>query len=55
MMWANDFPHAESDWPESQEAIAVTFAGVGEEERARMLSGNACDYFHLDPEVYLAD
>src|SRR5579871_6672290 len=50
MMWANDFPHAESDWPESQQAIEVTFAGVPEDERATMLSGNACDYFHLDPE-----
>ncbi|HZT08860.1 MAG TPA: amidohydrolase family protein [Chloroflexota bacterium] len=54
MMWANDFPHAESDWPESQQAIEVTFAGVPEDERAQMLSGNVCDFFHLDPEAYLS-
>ena len=53
MMWGSDFPHAESDWPESQETIEVTFAGVPEDERAQMLSGNACDFFHLDPEDYL--
>ena len=53
MMWGSDFPHAESDWPESQQAIEVTFAGVPEDERAQMLSGNACAFFHLDPEDYL--
>jgi predicted TIM-barrel fold metal-dependent hydrolase len=48
VMWATDFPHAETDFPHSRESIAETFAGVPPEERARMLAGNAIDYFHLD-------
>jgi predicted TIM-barrel fold metal-dependent hydrolase len=51
MMWSTDFPHAESDWPESQLIIEEIFAGVPDEERAQMLGGNAVDYFHLDPNV----
>ncbi len=49
MMWATDFAHAESDWPESQRVIEEVFAGVPEDERRLMLGGNAIDYFHLDP------
>ena len=49
MMWATDFPHAESDWPESQRVIEEIFAGVPEDERRQMLGGNAIEYFHLDP------
>ena len=51
MMWATDFPHAETDWPESQDVIAEIFAGVPEDELAKMLGGNAIEYFHLDPAV----
>ncbi len=49
MMWATDFPHAESDWPESQRVIEEIFDGVPEDERRQMLGGNAIEYFHLDP------
>jgi predicted TIM-barrel fold metal-dependent hydrolase len=49
MLWATDFPHAESDWPESQHIIQEIFAGVPEDEKRRMLGGNAVEYFHLDP------
>jgi len=49
MMWGSDFPHAESNWPESQKAIDEMFAGVPEDECARMLGGNAIEYFHLGP------
>jgi predicted TIM-barrel fold metal-dependent hydrolase len=49
MMWATDFPHAESDWPESQHVIEEIFAGVPEDEKRRILGGNVVEYFHLDP------
>ena len=49
MMWATDFPHAESDWPESQRVIEEIFVDVPEEERRQMLGRNAIEYFHLDP------
>ena len=51
MMWATDFPHAESNWPESQKLIEELFGDVPEEERALMLGGNAVEYFRLDPAV----
>jgi len=48
MMWATDFPHAETDWPESQQVIEEMFEGVPEDERYRILAGNAVEYFHLE-------
>ena len=51
MMWATDFPHGESDWPESQAVIEEIFEGVPEDERRQMLGGNVIEYFHLDPAI----
>ena len=48
MMWASDFPHAETDWPETQQVIDEMFAGVPDDERYQILAGNAIEYFHLD-------
>lgn len=48
LMWASDFPHAQGDWPNSRRVIDETFVGVPEDERYRMLAGNAIDFFHLD-------
>jgi predicted TIM-barrel fold metal-dependent hydrolase len=47
VMWANDFPHAESDWPNSRDVLARNFAGVPEAERYQMVAGNAIAFFHL--------
>ena len=51
MFWATDFPHAESDWPESQAVIEEVFEGVPEDERRQMLGGNVIEYFHLDSAI----
>jgi predicted TIM-barrel fold metal-dependent hydrolase len=48
VMWANDFPHAESDWPNSRDVLKRNFAGVPEDETYKMVAGNAIDFFHLD-------
>jgi predicted TIM-barrel fold metal-dependent hydrolase len=48
ILWASDFPHTETDWPNSKGTIDVNFKGVPEDEKYRMLAGNAIDYFHLD-------
>lgn len=48
VMWASDFPHLESDWPNSQRVIKENFAGVPENETWKMIVGNAVDYFRLD-------
>ncbi len=47
LLWGADFPHAVSDWPRSRESIENNFAGVPEEERSAMLTGNAIRFFHL--------
>jgi predicted TIM-barrel fold metal-dependent hydrolase len=48
VIWATDFPHQESDWPNSMEVVKRNFAGVPEEETRRMVCGNAIEFFHLD-------
>ena len=48
LIWASDFPHQESDWPESQRIIEQNFAGVPADERQRMVAGNAIEFFHLE-------
>ncbi len=48
VMWANDFPHAESDWPNSRVVLERNFAGVPADERHQMVAGNAIRFFHLD-------
>lgn len=41
VMWASDYPHADSTWPDSQQAIADNFKGVAAEARQRILRDNA--------------
>jgi predicted TIM-barrel fold metal-dependent hydrolase len=47
MMWGNDFPHSAGDWPNSRGVIEDTFHAVPEDERAKILAGNAAEFFHL--------
>jgi predicted TIM-barrel fold metal-dependent hydrolase len=48
MMWANDFPHGDSDWPNSQGVLANNFKDVPDDERRQMVRDNAVKFFHLD-------
>ena len=41
VMWASDYPHADSTWPESQKAIAENFTDVPAPSRRRILCDNA--------------
>ncbi len=47
LMWGSDFPHQESDWPESLQVIDKNFAGIPDEEKHKMVCGNAMDFFRL--------
>jgi hypothetical protein len=49
VMWGSDFPHSAGNWPHSRKLIDQMFAGVPEEERWRMTTGNAVEFFHLKP------
>jgi predicted TIM-barrel fold metal-dependent hydrolase len=41
VMWASDYPHADSTWPESQKAIEANFKDVPVASRRRILCDNA--------------
>jgi predicted TIM-barrel fold metal-dependent hydrolase len=48
LMWGSDFPHQESDWPESLNIIEKNFADVPDDEKHKMVCGNAVDFFRLE-------
>jgi hypothetical protein len=47
LIWANDFPHQESDWPESHKVLEHNFKGVPAREVQKMTVQNAVDFFRL--------
>ena len=47
IMWSTDFPHIVTRWPKSLQVIEEQFAGVPEEEKSKIVSGNAVEFFHL--------
>jgi len=49
LMWATDFPHADAtDWPHSQTVVERNFADVPDDEKHKIVAGNAVRFFHLD-------
>ena len=47
LIWAADFPHQESDWPDSDAVMEHNFTGVPQDEVYKMIVQNAVDFFHL--------
>jgi len=47
IMWSSDYPHPVSSWPQSRAIVERTFAGVPEDERELMVSGNAARVWNL--------
>jgi predicted TIM-barrel fold metal-dependent hydrolase len=47
-MWANDYPHHEGTWPHSAAAIKRTMGGLTDEQRAKILGGNAARFFGIE-------
>jgi len=45
LMWASDYPHSDSTWPNSREVIARDFAGVAETDRRRITADNAAELY----------
>lgn len=50
-MWASDFPHSDSTFPESRQWIEKNFAGVPDDVRRRIVHDNVVDLYGLDPSV----
>jgi uncharacterized protein len=45
MMWANDYPHAESTFPRSLEFLVKHFEGIPEAEAAKIAGGNVRELY----------
>ncbi len=41
IMWSSDYPHTGADWPRSWETIERHFQGVPDQEKGKILAGNA--------------
>src|SRR5436190_22965290 len=48
IMWGSDYPHKESSFPFSHEALRAAFAGVPHDEVAAMIGGNAAALYGFD-------
>ena len=48
LLWGSDYPHVESTFPRSREIIEDILAGCTEEEKAKIVGGNAARVYNLD-------
>ena len=48
LLWANDFPHRDSTWPDSQAMLAEHGAGLREEQRRAILCDNTAELYGID-------
>jgi predicted TIM-barrel fold metal-dependent hydrolase len=48
LMWSSDYPHTDTTWPNSRKYIEDTMAGVPEEEKRKVISGNAARLYASD-------
>jgi predicted TIM-barrel fold metal-dependent hydrolase len=47
LMWASDFPHSDSTWPQSRKVVERDFAGVPEDEVKRIVHDNCAELYGL--------
>ena len=47
LMWASDYPHPDSTWPDSQKVLETHFSDVRIEEARLMIGGNAARIYGL--------
>lgn len=55
LMWGSDFPHSQGTFPDSIEILGELMEGVPEADRHKVLMGNACDFFGLDPQAPITE
>ena len=49
LLWANDFPHPDACWLESQELLATKAAHLTEEQRSSIVRDNVMKLYGLEP------
>jgi uncharacterized protein len=47
LMWANDFPHSDATWPDSQALLAEHAGHLAPETQSRILHDNAAELYGL--------
>jgi predicted TIM-barrel fold metal-dependent hydrolase len=47
-MWASDYPHTDSTFPESQRAIDETLGALPTEDRRKITALNCATLYHFD-------
>jgi len=47
LLWANDFPHSDATWPDSQKLLAEHTQSISDEERQWILRDNVKELFNL--------
>jgi predicted TIM-barrel fold metal-dependent hydrolase len=48
IMWSSDYPHHGNDWPYSRKVIEDTMGHIPNDEKAKIVGGNAARIWHLD-------
>ena len=48
IMWGSDYPHAESTFPRSRQILEEILRDCTEQEKAKIVGGNAARVYHLD-------
>jgi len=51
LMWGSDYPHFDSTFPKSLEAIERNFEGVPEDEMELILGGNMMRLYNLQDVI----
>ena len=48
LMWSSDYPHTVSRWPHSRTIVEQELSGVPEEEKTKIMAGNAARLYGFD-------
>ena len=48
LMWANDFPHSDATWPNSQALLAEHTVHLDEGQRRRILHDNVAELYGIE-------
>jgi predicted TIM-barrel fold metal-dependent hydrolase len=47
-LWASDYPHGNTTWPDSKQIVEQQFEGVSDEIKRKLTRQNAIDLYKLE-------